>query len=343
VHFVKIIIEKEIKETTNPSVIFRDDTIATKCVDSYMNIVGNEYLKYVLQNSINEIINSKKSCELDPTRLDPKLKDKMQKVISRNMKHLTKYVTMILENINNSLNRCPVSFRYIFEHIKKNISRNFPENELVHYRGPSGFIFLRFFCPAILAPNRYGITYGRPEPHSSRNLLLAAKVIQNIANFQPFDKKEAYLGCVGDFISSKFPFMKDYLDNLCISPTGAIDSILSTPNINFGREMSMVHFYVQNLIPLLKEEFGEEDKDVIDIEKSIQDMDQEIVIEKQDHSRTILTFKKITKKKRKRFLSTEFKIDTKDIYRFEPSEPYQVPLKVEDPILITETKEETKL
>lgn len=43
------------------------------------------------------------------------------------------------------------SIREIFSYIKRQVSNKWVDQE-VHYSAISGFIFLRFFCPAILNP-----------------------------------------------------------------------------------------------------------------------------------------------------------------------------------------------
>jgi len=83
---------------------------------------------------------------MDPYRIDPNLReDRKEKILTKNSKVLIGYCNQIFDCILNSFNWCPEHFRNIFEYIQQALIRKFPEDEAVRYRGPNGFIFLRFF------------------------------------------------------------------------------------------------------------------------------------------------------------------------------------------------------
>jgi len=65
-----------------------------------------------------------------------------------------------------------------------------------------GFIFLRFFCPAISSPEAYGILEEPPTPQARRLLILITKVLQNLSNDVEFGSKEPYMAKMNDFIQS---------------------------------------------------------------------------------------------------------------------------------------------
>jgi len=62
---------------------------------------------------------------------------------------------------------------------------------------------------------------------------------------------------INDFLLSHFDGMKLFLDELCTAPNTPVD--VPPPNhlLNFGREMSRVHYHCQTLIEAMKEKFGE--------------------------------------------------------------------------------------
>jgi hypothetical protein len=44
-----------------------------------------------------------------------------------------------------------------------------------------GFLFLRLFCPALIAPHQYGLVAAEPSPDARRALVLLSKIVQNDA------------------------------------------------------------------------------------------------------------------------------------------------------------------
>jgi hypothetical protein len=117
--------------------------------------------------------------------------------------------------------------------IKTIVESRFPD---VVYAALSGFIFLRFLCPAITTPVNYKIIEGAsqyffffqnffsesvlsepPVPEAARGLILAAKILQNIANAVDFGEKEPFLVPFNKYMAKRRDQLKKYLDTL-VSP-----------------------------------------------------------------------------------------------------------------------------
>jgi hypothetical protein len=61
------------------------------------------------------------------------------------------------------------------------------------FRTLGGVIFLRLFCPAIVAPEAYNLASSPVPPHVRRSLILVAKLLQNLVNEILFEKEEYML------------------------------------------------------------------------------------------------------------------------------------------------------
>jgi hypothetical protein len=63
-----------------------------------------------------------------------------------------------------------------------------------------GFLFLRFFCPAIISPEGFGLLPEPPNVKARRCFVLIAKALQNLSNGVMFGQKEQYMCDVNSFI-----------------------------------------------------------------------------------------------------------------------------------------------
>lgn len=82
------------------------------------------------------------------------------------------------------------------------------------------FIFLRFFCPAIVAPEVEGLVSSPPPKEMRRGLLLIAKVIQNLANNVLFGAKEPYMYPLNDFLAGNIYKVTTFLREISVCTAG---------------------------------------------------------------------------------------------------------------------------
>lgn len=269
-HFVKEIITAEIQGTGDVNIIFRGNSVATKSLDIFMKLVGTQYLLKVLKPIISEIYQGKKSCELDaPNRCK-------ENQVQGNLQNLKYFSKKILDSIFNSFKICPASFRNVFRHIQETVVDKFPNDELARYTAPGGFIFLRFFCPAILNPSLFDLIKEHPSEKVNRDFTLIAKTVQNIANLATFGKKEPFMECMNPFITEYIPVMKKFINELCSPPSEPIDEIPYNTNINFGREMAKIHNRINEAIPDIKLKYGEDNKNVIELIDVVEKLNEEL-------------------------------------------------------------------
>ena len=104
----------------------------------------------------------------------------------------------------------------IFSVISDTVNRKFPDSDTVKYTAVSGFLFLRFFAPAILGPPLFGLKVGVLDAYHSRKLLLIAKTLQNLSNLCEFGMKEPFMAPMNKFINDNMKPMKDYIDKVTV-------------------------------------------------------------------------------------------------------------------------------
>lgn len=82
-------------------------------------------------------------------------------VIPANLEQLLKYCTAILDSVLTSVEFCPPSFRYLCYMLKFYVTQKWPDGgEEPWQKAIAGFFFLRFVCPAIVAPEKHSLLPG---------------------------------------------------------------------------------------------------------------------------------------------------------------------------------------
>jgi len=233
VEFLRILTHYEIFSTEDSNILFRGNSLATKAVDQYMKMVGTKYLQNTLKNLVMTVYKDSQSCEVDPTRVEKA--DEMK----RNWKRLMNYVTLFWETIANAADKCPWELKLVFYHLQKDVMDKF-NNEKVKHIAVAGFIFLRFFCPAILDPKLFGMAQEHPDPNTARTFTLVAKTIQNLANLVEFGAKEPYMADMNPFILKNIDAMKTCIEKFSTCPK--TDQQVSIPNqVDVRRELASLY------------------------------------------------------------------------------------------------------
>ena len=138
------------------NLLFRGNSLLTKALDLHMRRLGKEYLEETLSEKIRDIDESDPDCEVDPNRVQ------QQDVLNRNWRNLMTLTSDVWKSIYNSVSRCPPELRMIFRHIRSCADDRYGNFlRTVTYSSVSGFLFLRFFCPAVLNPKLFGLLKGK--------------------------------------------------------------------------------------------------------------------------------------------------------------------------------------
>jgi Ras GTPase-activating protein 3 len=97
--------------------------------------------------------------------------------------------------------------REVFAVLKDLSNHYFPGQREISYSVISGFIFLRFFAPAILNPKLFEITDEIIDPVVGRTLTLMSKTVQMMGNL-------VSSRIVGVTLNETPPFKEDFMNHL---------------------------------------------------------------------------------------------------------------------------------
>ncbi|KAI2795115.1 hypothetical protein POX_a01720 [Penicillium oxalicum] len=220
--------------TVEANLLFRGNSLLTKALDLHMRRLGKEYLEETIGERIREIDESDPECEVDPARV-PRSED-----LDRNWRNLITLTTGVWKSIAMSVPRCPAELRRIFRHVRACAEDRYGDFlRSVTYSSVSGFLFLRFFCPAILNPKLFGLLKDHPRQRAQRTLTLIAKALQGLANMTTFGNKEPWMEPMNKFLVGNRADFKTFVDQICnISaerPAALITPSYTTPLQILGR------------------------------------------------------------------------------------------------------------
>jgi neurofibromin 1 len=150
---------------------------------------------------------------------------------------------VFVDDICESAASIPPAFRNICNIISTAVLPRFGEAK---YTAVGAFIFLRFFCPAIVAPEVEGLVSTPPSKEMRRGLLLIAKVVQNLANNVLFGAKEPYMFPLNDFLAQNIYNVTAFLREISVAPSPsqlqALARPMSSESFDFGSCVALHRF-----------------------------------------------------------------------------------------------------
>ncbi|KAG6024183.1 hypothetical protein E4U40_003444 [Claviceps sp. LM458 group G5] len=219
------------------NLLFRGNTLLTQSLEFHMRRLGVEYLEEVLQEKIIEINEVNPDCEVDTSRLPHAGSADLDQRWNR----LIHYTREIWLCIAESARLLPDELRHILKYIRAVAEDRYGDFlRTVAYTAVSGFLFLRFICPAILSPKLFGLLRDHPRPRAQRTLTLIAKVLQKMSNMSTFGKREEWMEPMNRFLTTQRPVFRDYIDQVCGIPAErerlkSAPAAYSTPITMLGR------------------------------------------------------------------------------------------------------------
>lgn len=229
--------------TPEYSSLLRANTPVSRMMTTYTRRgPGQSYLKVVLQDRINQLIESKDvDLEINPLKVyqtmveqieqqEGSLPDslpkgvtaeqaaenpKVQEIIAARVPQLIEVANSFLDTIIRGLDETPYGIRWICKQIRSLSKRKYPDaNDQTVCTLIGGFFFLRFINPAIVTPRSYMLIDGQPADNPKRTLTYIAKLLQNLAN-KPSYAKEPYMINLQPFIQQNKERVNKFMLDLC--------------------------------------------------------------------------------------------------------------------------------
>ncbi|XP_062555047.1 ras GTPase-activating protein raskol isoform X2 [Armigeres subalbatus] len=231
--FLTDVVALDLLRVGDQRLTFRGNSLATKSMEAFLKLTGEQYLQDTLSAPISEIISSDRDCEVDPLKANGSL--------SRQQQALRNAVKTSWNSIADSSKNFPTQLRDCFSTFRERLQmldREDMADNLI-----SASIFLRFLCPAILSPSLFNITNELPSARATRNLTLVAKTLQTLANFTRFQGKENFMEFLNDFLENEAPRMKQFLHDISTRSENPMqESILDwAGHIDQGKQLSILH------------------------------------------------------------------------------------------------------
>ncbi|KAH8724404.1 Rho GTPase activation protein [Phaeosphaeriaceae sp. PMI808] len=228
--------------TPDYSSLLRANTPVSRMMTTYTRRgPGQSYLKVVLQDRINSLIELKDlDLEINPLKVYEKMvseleiqgklppntpravtaeqateNEQVQRIIAPRVDTLMEIANNFLTTIITGLEETPYGIRWICKQIRSLSRRKYPDaQDQTICTLIGGFFFLRFINPAIVTPRSYMLIDATPAENPKRTLTYIAKMLQNLAN-KPSYAKEPYMAKLQPFVHQNKDRINKFLLDLC--------------------------------------------------------------------------------------------------------------------------------
>ncbi|TGZ81752.1 hypothetical protein EX30DRAFT_254963 [Ascodesmis nigricans] len=229
------LIQQEVDRTDNEADLLRRNCVATKMLSVYAKWKGSDYLHTVLHDILERLVTSSNDLDLE---MDPKRGGLSDEELERNGQELRHCAKVFIDEITSSADIVPETFKSICHCIATCVTAKFPEAK---YTAVGAFIFLRFFCPAIVSPDTEGLISSPLTKEMRRGLMLIAKIIQGLANNVLFVAKESYMIPLNDFLTGNICQVIQFLRDISVPPKKSQEK-MPLETFDFGSRVALHRF-----------------------------------------------------------------------------------------------------
>jgi hypothetical protein len=250
------LIKREVENTQQDGTLFRANTVTSTSWKFYSKLVGLEYLWNTISDEIYLLIEKTSSGDIS-TEMDPILLGEEDN-IKVNKYQLMLTAQQILSKIIRSVDNMPLAMRVVLHILQEEVTKKFPNSR---HTCVGGWIFLRFFNPAINLPEAYGLTRKPPSKEARRVFVLVTKTLQSLANGIKLGGKEQHMARLNDFIDENQEEINQFFDRIATIPEGkSMDDIVPAQIPENVLIVSLVEFHrhLYHNLDKIKEKLSQE-------------------------------------------------------------------------------------
>ena len=258
----------EMASVTEPLHILADVGVATKLLSAYTRRGPNlEALKTALFKPMSLVLSRKKlELEVEPTAVyaaqleelrfksDTELRadvtaaeawalPEVKRIVQARIRNLVEVAELFLTRIIAVRGVLPYGVRAIARKIYSTTADRFPRaTDGEKMRGVANFVFVTFFCPAIIHPQAFDLCShsNRPTAPMKRNLVRIASTLKLLGSLTPTDGvNEPWYSEIGTLVHNSSELMRQFYSNLC-----------DVPEVDEQRRVTMYMESTESLTPV---------------------------------------------------------------------------------------------
>lgn len=193
------ICEVDMKETGDScrNTLFRGNTWATKTMAMLMLEQASDELRTIVGPLVERVYTSG-SWDVSEGS-----------VSERDLKEISQLFDSLCEHIFGSVNRIPRRIRQVLGAIRSGVAGRYGEEQAL--MAVSSFVFLRFFCPALVSPRQYGVHDENPPRDVAKVLSLLAKLLSNLSLGMPSTLRDPDLDPLCPLVEARRADMQAFL------------------------------------------------------------------------------------------------------------------------------------
>lgn len=206
---------REVSKTQYAATLFRSNSMASRLMRVLGRVLAAGYLRSVLLPVIERLLAIPKptDLELDPAKA-PVLSTMSESEVQSRVRRLQDEIDYCFSAIVGSASQCPTDVRRLCRRVRNSVRQKHPGSE---HLAVAAFLFLRFFCPALVSPESFGLLATPPSEEHRRILLLMTKALQNLASgVSSF--KEQHMAGLQPFLVANRQRMFEFFERICDVP-----------------------------------------------------------------------------------------------------------------------------